>query len=93
VAARAALIVFCGIVLGTSDGFAAEARAMRRAEIGHHHHISGQYLLRNAQEASWREDSRRQPNGEQVSQLAGLALESKPSVDFGGYWQRHQPAA
>jgi hypothetical protein len=27
---------------------------MRRAEIGHHHHIAGAYLLRYAQEASWR---------------------------------------
>jgi ISXO2 transposase-like protein len=26
---------------------------MRRAEIGHHHHIAGPYLLRFAQEASW----------------------------------------
>jgi hypothetical protein len=26
---------------------------MRRAEIGHHHHISGNHLLRYAQEASW----------------------------------------
>jgi hypothetical protein len=25
---------------------------MRRAEIGHHHHIAGQYLLRYAQEAT-----------------------------------------
>jgi hypothetical protein len=29
---------------------------MRRAEQGHHHHIAGLYLLRYAQEASWRED-------------------------------------
>jgi len=64
---------------------------MRRAEIGHHHHIAGQYLLRYAQEASWREDNRRQSNGEQINQLAGLALKAKPSVDFGGYWQRHKP--
>jgi transposase-like protein len=62
---------------------------MRRAEIGHHHHIAGQYLLRYAQEATWREDNRRQSNGEQVNQLAGLALKAKPSVDFSGYWQRH----
>src|ERR1019366_5407899 len=27
---------------------------MRRAEQGHHHHIAGPYLLRYAQEASWR---------------------------------------
>jgi transposase-like protein len=62
---------------------------MRRAEIGHHHHIAGAYLLRYAQEASWREDNRRSSNGEQVSRVAGLAMKQKPSVDFSGYWQRH----
>lgn len=62
---------------------------MRRAEIGHHHHISGAYLLRYAQEATWREDNRRTANGEQVNRVAGLALSAKPSVDFTGYWQRH----
>jgi len=62
---------------------------MRRAEIGHHHHIAGAYLLRYAQEASWREDNRRSSNGEQVNRLAGLAMQHKPSVDFSGYWQRH----
>lgn len=62
---------------------------MRRAEIGHHHHIAGQYLLRYAQEASWREDYRRVDNGAQVQRLAGLAMKRKPSVDFSGYWQRH----
>jgi hypothetical protein len=29
---------------------------LRRAEIGIHHHIAGAYLLRYAQESSWRED-------------------------------------
>jgi transposase-like protein len=62
---------------------------MRRAEIGHHHHVAGPYLLRFAQEASWREDNRRLSNGEQVSRLGALALKRGPSVDFGGYWQRH----
>jgi transposase-like protein len=62
---------------------------MRRAEIGHHHHVSGPYLLRFAQEASWREDNRRLSNGEQVQRVAGLAMMSKASVDFTGYWQRH----
>ena len=32
---------------------------MRRAEIGHHHHIAGCYLARYAQESAWREDHRR----------------------------------
>jgi hypothetical protein len=62
---------------------------MRRAEIGHHHHIAGAYLLRYAQEASWREDNRRSSNGEQVNRVATLALANKQSVDFSGYWQRH----
>jgi transposase-like protein len=65
---------------------------MRRGEIGHHHHIAGAYLLRYAQEASWREDNRRVSNGDQVLRVAGLAMKAKPSVDFCGYWQRHQQA-
>jgi hypothetical protein len=54
-----------------------------------HHHIAGAYLLRYAQEASWREDNRRASNGEQVEAVAGLAMKGKPSVDFCGDWQRH----
>jgi transposase-like protein len=34
---------------------------MRRAEIGHHHHLAGPYLLRFAQESAWREDHRKDP--------------------------------
>jgi transposase-like protein len=62
---------------------------MRRAEIGHHHHIAGAYLLRYAQEASWREDHRRMSNGDQVHTVAALAMKRGASVDFTGYWQRH----
>jgi hypothetical protein len=60
---------------------------MRRGEIGHHH-IAGTYLARYAQEAGWREDRRRDPNGAQVRRVVGLALAAPPSVDFCGYWQR-----
>ncbi|MBB1090028.1 IS1595 family transposase [Rhodopseudomonas palustris] len=62
---------------------------LRRAEIGIHHHIAGDYLLRYAQESAWREDNRRQSNGEQVSRVASLAMKRGKSVDFTGYWQRH----
>ena len=62
---------------------------LRRAELGHHHHIAGDYLLRYAQEAAWREDSRRVSNGHQAEHIAKLAMNRKPSVDFSGYWQRH----
>src|SRR6266550_1721458 len=61
---------------------------MRRAEIGHHHHLAGPYLARFAQESAWREDHRRDPNGVQVDRVVALAMRSKPSVDFCGYWQR-----
>ena len=64
---------------------------LRRGEMGHHHHISGPYLLRFAQEAAWREDNRRTPNGDQVKRVLDLALGAKKSVDFTGYWQRHKP--
>ena len=62
--------------------------SMRRAEIGHHHHVAGPYLIRFAQEAAWREDHRRDPNGSQVDRIVALAMRNKPSVDFCGYWQR-----
>jgi hypothetical protein len=61
---------------------------MRRAEIGHHHHIAGPYLARFAQESAWREDHRRDSNGSQVDRVVALAMRNKPSVDFCGYWQR-----
>ena len=61
---------------------------LRRAELGHHHHIAGPYLVRYAQEAAWREDLRRVSNGEQADSVVGLAMGCAPSVDFCGYWQR-----
>jgi hypothetical protein len=61
---------------------------MRRGEIGHHHHVAGPYLIRFAQEAAWREDHRKDPNGFQVDRVVALVMKNKPSVDFCGYWQR-----
>jgi transposase-like protein len=61
---------------------------MRRAEVGHHHHLAGPYLIRFAQESAWREDHRRDHNGAQVDRVVALAMRNKPSVDFCGYWQR-----
>jgi transposase-like protein len=63
---------------------------MRRGEIGHHHHVSGPYLIRFAQEAAWREDHRKDPNSSQVDRIIALAMQNKPSVDFCGYWQRQR---
>ena len=55
---------------------------LRRAEIGIHHHIAGAYLLRYAQESSWREDNRRVSNGDQVNRIAALTMKRGKSVDF-----------
>ena len=61
---------------------------MRRAEIGHHHHVAGACLVRYAQEASWREDHRRVDNGRQVRGVMALAMAAPVSVDWCGYWQK-----
>jgi len=61
-----------------------------RGEIGHLHHIARPYLLRFAQEAAFRENHRRDPNGSQVDRVVTLAMKAKPSREFAGYCQRHQ---
>lgn len=66
---------------------------LRRAEVGHHHHISGAYLARYAREAGFREDYRRDSNGEQFRRVVTLVTKNGPSVDFCGYWQRSKAAA
>jgi hypothetical protein len=66
---------------------------MRHGEIGHHHHVAGPYLIRFAQEAAWRENNRRVANGKQIDRVVTLAMRHRPSIDFAGYWQRHQMAA
>ena len=62
---------------------------MRRAEIGHHHHIAGPIcygLRRKPPGAGVRK--KREANGTQVDRIVALAMGNKPSVDFCGYWQR-----
>ena len=65
---------------------------LRRAEIGIYHHIGGAYVDRYAQESTFREDHRRQPNGAMFGRVAGLVAANRPSVDFCGYWQRSRTA-
>ncbi len=74
-----------GVYTNGAEGFFSR---MRRAEIGHHHHIAGVYLIRYAQESASREDHRRVDNGRQVMAVSGLAMAAPTSVDWCGYWQR-----
>ena len=73
-----------------SNGAESFFSRMRRAEIGHHHHVAGRYLVRYAQESAWREDNRRLDNGAQVRNVMALAMACRPSVDWCGYKQ-HGP--
>jgi transposase-like protein len=77
-----------GIYTNNAESFS----RMRRAEIGHHHHLAGPYLARFAQESAWRQDHRRDLNGFQVDRVAALAMRNSPSVDFCGYRQRSRIA-
>lgn len=61
---------------------------IRRAEVEHHHHVAGIYLVRYAQESAWREDHRQVDNGRQVMAVSGLATAAPVSVDWCGYWQK-----
>jgi ISXO2-like transposase domain len=61
---------------------------LRRAEIGQHHRISGRLLYQYANEAAWREDNRRLPNGMNWRLVIGAALAGPKSPVWSGYWHR-----
>lgn len=61
---------------------------MRRAETGIHHHIAGYYLSAYASEVAWREDMRRQSNGNQFAMLVSASAAAPKSSVWCGYWQR-----
>jgi hypothetical protein len=61
---------------------------LRRAEIGQHHRISGHLLHQYANEAAWREDNRRKPNGTNWNAVIGAALAGPKSPVWAGYWHR-----
>jgi transposase-like protein len=61
---------------------------LRRAEIGTHHRIAGDYLHAYAAEMAWREDNRRTSNGEQFLLATASALSHPVSRVWKGYWQR-----
>ena len=61
---------------------------LRRAEIGQHHRISGHLLHQYANEAAWREDNRRKPNGTNWNAVISAALTQPKSPIWAGYWHR-----
>ena len=61
---------------------------LRRAEFGQHHRISGDYLRFYAGEMAWREDMRRETNGDCYERITADALHHPKSRNWCGYWQR-----
>lgn len=61
---------------------------LRRAEVGIHHRIAGQYLEAYAAEMAWREDARRVANGSQFAMAVGATTVAPKSARWCGYWQR-----
>ena len=56
---------------------------------GIHHHIAGAYLLRYAQERSWRGTTAVCRTASKSTASQALSLKRGESVDFGRHWQRH----
>lgn len=52
-------------------------------EVGRHYHIAGPYLASYAGEAVWREDNRREPNGDQ----AGMAFRAARAASVSRKWK------
>lgn len=65
---------------------------LRRAEFGVHHRIAGRVLGQYATEMAWREDHRRDSNGQQFATVTALALRHPVSAAWAGYWQRARAA-
>lgn len=65
---------------------------LRRAEIGIHHRVLGRHLGAYANEMAWRENNRRQSNGDQFNLIAAAALAHPKSATWAGYWHRKDAA-
>jgi len=59
----------------------------RRMQYGQVHRMDNKYMDRYANEAAFRENTRRQSNGEIFASIVGRCAMSPPSRDFAGYWQ------
>jgi len=54
---------------------------IRHAARGHYHRVLGPYLARYGQELAWRDDHRREANGQQVERLIQLLMQTPRSSD------------
>ncbi len=59
----------------------------RRMQYGQTHKFGNQYLANYANEAAYREDTRRQPNGEIFMDITKKCARTRTHNDWCGYWQ------
>ena len=60
---------------------------LRRMQLGQHHKMTNLYLSNYANEAAYREDTRRLSNGDIFNDIATRCGRKGVSRDFCGYWQ------
>jgi len=79
--------IYCG-VNGENTNFAESYFSrLRRMHLGQHHKMSNLYLGNYANEAAYREDTRRMSNGEIFNDITTRCGRKGVSRDFCGYWQ------
>jgi len=62
----------------------------RRMQLGQTHKFGNLYLDRYANEAAYREDTRRRPNGDIFQDIMFRCANTKESREFRGYWQNNK---
>lgn len=73
---------------GTTNNLAESYFArFRRMQYGQVHRFGNEYLANYANEAAYREDTRRWPNGKIFNDIAGKCAKTKTHHDWCGYWQ------
>jgi hypothetical protein len=60
---------------------------LRRMVRGQHHGVSPRHLHQYANHAAWFEGHRRKPDGTLAERVMGIALSTKVSRQWKGYWQ------
>ncbi len=64
----------------------------RRMQYGQVHRMDNKYMDRYANEAAYREDTRRRSNGDIFTDIMSRCAQSAVSRDFCGYWQGNSKA-
>jgi len=73
---------------GTTNNLAESYFArFRRMQYGQVHRFGNEYLANYANEAAYREDTRRWHNGKIFNDIAGKCAKTKTHHDWCGYWQ------